>query len=90
MDKSLYSNLWDFIEMYLPNYYTRDEVLRSDILYRFLDNEDVNDEDKKWIYEDFNNNIVAIKQECKDLEMQFLSESLENYYSQLIKKHQNY
>ena len=74
MDKSLYSNLWDFIEMYLPNYYTRDDVLRSDILYRFLDNEDVNVEDKKWIDENFNNNIVAIKQECKRLEMQVFPE----------------
>lgn len=32
---------WSFIETYLPDYSRRDDVLMSDILARFLDNEEI-------------------------------------------------
>ena len=37
------------IEVFLPNYYHRDEVLVSDILYRYIEGEEVSDEDMEWL-----------------------------------------
>ena len=85
MNNNEYSNLWHFIETYLPNYSSRDDVLRSDILYRYLTNDDVDEEDKKWIAKEFKNDFNAIKQECIRLDLKFLSESLETYYSQNLR-----
>ena len=46
-----YSDLWSFIATNLPNYSSRDDVLRSDILFRFLNNEDVDESDKQWRFD---------------------------------------
>jgi hypothetical protein len=40
---------WPFIEQYLPDYSSRDDVLHSDILTRYLDGEEVSEEDLPWI-----------------------------------------
>ena len=39
------SNYWDFIMAYLPYYSSDNRVLKSDILYRFLDNDEIAEED---------------------------------------------
>lgn len=78
-----YSDLWSFIATNLPDYSSRDDVLRSDILFRFLNNEDVDESDKQWIKQEFGNDINLIKQECFRFDLKFLSESLESYYSRL-------
>ena len=39
-------NFWNFIEKYLPNYYTRDDVLYDDILFRFIDDDNVSEEEQ--------------------------------------------
>lgn len=39
MNYQSYSDLWGFIEEYLPNYYKRNDVLRSDILFRYINDE---------------------------------------------------
>lgn len=36
---------WDFTRLYLPNYYTRNDVLKSDILFRYVHDEEVNTDD---------------------------------------------
>ena len=46
--------MWRFIEDYLPNYSSRDDILRNDILFRYLDDDDVCDEDMQWIQAEFN------------------------------------
>lgn len=40
---------WHFIERHLPNYYSNDLVLRSDILWRYVKDDDVCDDDIEWI-----------------------------------------
>lgn len=39
------SNYWDFIMDYLPYYSSDNRVLKSDILFRFLDNDEIAEED---------------------------------------------
>ncbi len=80
MNFTNYSDLYLFIADYLPNYYSRNDVLESDILFRFLTNEEINEYDKKWIKEEYGNDINAIKHRCIDLDKKFVEESLENYY----------
>lgn len=46
---NLYPDLWTCIEEYLPNYSSRDDVLRDEILYKYLDKEEVDTKDFKWI-----------------------------------------
>lgn len=84
MDYTNYSNIWGFIGEYLPNYHSRDDVLKSDILFRFIDGDEVIEEDRKWIKEEFGNDINAIKQECIRLDKIFVSEALDNFYEHLL------
>lgn len=62
----------------------RDDVLRSDILFRYINNEDVSNSDIKWIREEFGTDFNAIKQESIILEKKFVCESLDNFYEQLM------
>ena len=45
---------WRFIEEWHPKYWSDDKVLLCDILFRHLEKEDVDEDDKKWIAKDFN------------------------------------
>lgn len=40
---------WDFIEKHLPYYSQDDDVLKTDILYRYITDEEVWDEDYEWL-----------------------------------------
>ena len=90
MDYTSYSDLWSFIEDYLLNYYSRDDVLRSDILFRYINNEDVSESDVEWIGQEFGTDLDSIRQESIRLEKKFVYESLDNFYEQLMEiKHIN-
>lgn len=43
------ADYWRFIEAYLPNYYSRDDVLLSDILYRYITSDEESCEDVQMI-----------------------------------------
>lgn len=73
--------MWRFIEEYLPNYSSRDDVLRDDILFRFVDGDDVSEEDLKWIEDEFKNDKNLVKEELVRLESRFMVESLKAYWS---------
>ena len=73
--------MWRFIEEYLPNYSSRDDVLRDDILFRFVDGDDVSKEDLKWIEDEFKNDKNLVKEELVRLESRFMVESLKAYWS---------
>ena len=73
------SNLQQFIEEYLPDYYHRDDVLHLDIYSRFIDNEEVNEDDLQWIYQDFGSDKKKVEEEIDRLEMQFAYEALMNW-----------
>ena len=78
-----YANgFWRFIEEYLPNYYSRDDVLRDDILLRFVENEDVYEKDLVWIADEFDSNKKLIVEEIIRLETKFAEEALKTYYEQ--------
>lgn len=79
-----YANgLWRFIEDYLPNYYSRDDVLRDDILYRYYDGDDISDEDMYWIKAEYNGDKRLVKDELARLENGFIEESLHAFYTQI-------
>lgn len=76
--------MWRFIETYLPNYSSRDDVLRDDILYRYIEGDDVCDVDNKWIQAEFNGDKHLVMEELIRLEKGFVEESLKSYYEQYI------
>jgi hypothetical protein len=68
---------WAFIEQYLPDYSSRDDVLHSDILTRYLDGEEVCEEDLPWIAElGTREDVVA---ELIDIDSDLLQRALEAY-----------
>ena len=73
------SNLQQFIEEYLPDYYHRDDVLRSDILCRYLDNEDVDESDLQWIYQEFGSDKTKVQDALERLDMKLAHEALQNW-----------
>ena len=44
-----YWSEWHIIECFLPDYYHRGEVLRSNVLERYVDGEEVYEEDLEWL-----------------------------------------
>ncbi len=75
-----YRFFWQFIETYLPNYYSRDDVLWDDILNRYLYGEEVCERDMKWIEEEYNCDKKLILSELISLETRFAEEALEVFY----------
>ena len=58
---------WRFVEEWHPKYCSDDRVLVCDILFRYLEKEDVNEDDKRWIAKEFNSR-EEIVHELKRLE----------------------
>lgn len=78
-DSNSRSNLQQFIEEYLPDYYHRDDVLHWDIYSRFIDNEEVDESDLQWIYQDFGSDKNKVEEEKERLEIKFAYEALMNW-----------
>lgn len=74
-----YYSFWQFIEDYLPNYSSRDDVLWDDILNRYLYGEEVCERDMKWIEDEYNCDKGLIISELISLETKFASEALEAF-----------
>lgn len=79
----MYSNFWHFIESYLPNYYTRDDVLLSDMLFRYVTNDSMSFEDMQYIKDNYSTYNDARKA-CMALDIKFAIEALNNYYKELL------
>lgn len=69
---------WDFICEYLPNYEKRDDVLMSDILFRFVTGEQVDDNDVKCLKEKYHTKENALEA-LKVLDKKLFSEALDRY-----------
>ena len=82
-----YHNAWRFIEDYLPNYSRRDDILMDDILYRYVEGEDVNDDDLKWIAAEFHSDKKLIEEELVKFESVFMAEALQAYYDTKLWHH---
>lgn len=85
-DYDSYHSLWIFIETYLPNYSSRDDVLWNDILSRFLEDDEVCESDMRIIEEVFNGDKKQIKEELALLETKFAQEALMEYYQNISTK----
>lgn len=75
----MYSNFWHFIESYFPNYYTRDDVLLSDMLFRYVTNDSMSFEDMLYIEENYSTYNDA-QNACKELDIKLATEALNNYF----------
>lgn len=75
----MYSNFWHFIESYLPNYYTRDDVLLSDMLFRYMTNDSMSFEDMQYIKDNYSTYNDA-RNACKELDIKLATEALNNYF----------
>lgn len=73
---------WSFIEAYLPNYSRRDDVLMSDILARFLDDEEIAEEDADMINRVYSNNKELVRKELLNLDKGLMAEAMEAYFAQ--------
>lgn len=67
----------------MPDYHTRDDVLRSDILFRYIDGDEVCEKDLAWIKNEYNNDTKSIKRELIRLENKFMTEAIKHFYEQI-------
>ncbi|MCD0474438.1 hypothetical protein LPB87_08515 [Flavobacterium sp. EDS] len=65
---------WEFIEKYYPNYYSCEDILLSDILFRKLNNEQICDEDEEMIKD------CDVKAELLKLDQMLFSKALASYF----------
>lgn len=76
---------WNFIEQYHPNYYSDDRVLLHEILFRYLDDDEVAEEDQEWIRNEFKSR-AEIEQELRHIEKALYSEAWDNYQAELCQE----
>jgi len=78
---------WQLIEKYLPDYYTSDQVLRSDILWRYVDGEEVSDDDIEWIEAEFVDKREVLA-EIARIESGLFTDAMTNYCMEYAKCHE--
>lgn len=66
---------WNLVCEHLPNYYRRDDVLKSDILIRYVSGEEVSQEDLDWLPEDRDEADRMVE----ELDLQLYNEAVEAY-----------
>ena len=84
MNHKFYSDLWGFIAEYLPNYSSRNDVLESDILRCFLDDEYLCYDDFLMIHDEYGGNKENVKNALLVLETSLAQEALKAYYDQFF------
>lgn len=65
---------------YLPNYHNRSDVLLSDILARYIDDEEVDDGDLKMIETNYGSEKQAVKQALFELDSRLIVEAMKVLY----------
>ncbi|MBQ8222545.1 MAG: 6-phospho-beta-glucosidase [Bacteroidales bacterium] len=76
------SSYWEFIAEYLPYYSSDDRVLWSDILSRYLNGEEVSDEDLRCIYTSFKNREEVVEELIRT-DLVLFEEAINAYYEPL-------
>lgn len=79
-----YSDLWNFVSINLPNYYVREDVLWSDVLRRFLDNECIEKVDLDKIRDIYGLDKKNVIHGLLKLENAFITEALNAYYGEYL------
>lgn len=80
------SEYWNFISDYLPDYYTNDNVLLSDILYRYVTGDDIDREDMEMIKAEYGDDRETVCKYLCELDKSLMAEAIDAYFEQLIKK----
>lgn len=76
-----HNRLLEFLEEYLPDYYTDSDVSTLNILYKYLDKEELSPEDEEYILESFKNKEEIIE-EVERIEVDLFQEAVKEYYKQ--------
>ena len=79
------NDIWRFIEENYEGYYNSDAILEHDILTRFIENEAVDDDDIKWIKDNFKS-ADEIKDKLKVSTIGLTCEAIVVYYDKLFKQ----
>ncbi len=83
---SLPNDYWQLVCEYLPNYYRRDDVLRSDILTRYINGEEISDDDLRSLPED---KAEAVRM-SEELDLALYNEAVEAYNEKMKSFHHRY
>ena len=86
MNNETYRSFWEFIAEWLPGYSSRNDVLESDILTRYVRDEEVWEEDLTWINQYYGGDKQLVAEHLMNLEAKFAKESLAAYYENMLKK----
>lgn len=78
MDNS--NNYWDFIGAYLPNYSSNDNVFWSDILFRYVNDEEVSEDDLEYLHELFGGDKNKAKIALINNDLELMRLAMNNYY----------
>lgn len=73
--QELPKDYWDVIGKYLPNYYRSNAVLHSDILTRYVEGEEVNEEDLEWLPSDKD----EARKQLEELDLRLYNEAVEEW-----------
>lgn len=84
MNNDSYCSFWQFIAEWLPEYSSRDDVLESDILSRYVRNEEVCEEDLKWINQCYDGYKRLVAERLIELETKFAKEALSAFYAEML------
>lgn len=72
------SSDWQFITENLPRYFSRDDVLMCDILLRFIEGDDVAQDDLEMIAEVYNSDKQEVGLALMEFETRLLNEARQN------------
>lgn len=73
--QELPKDYWDVVGKYLPNYYRSNAVLHSDILTRYVEGEEVNEEDLEWLPSDKD----EARKQLEELDLRLYNEAVEEW-----------
>lgn len=79
------NDIWGFIEENYERYYNSHEVLEHDILTRFIEGEDVCEDDIKWIKDELNS-ADKINHRLIEITLKLISISVISYYGKLFEQ----
>jgi hypothetical protein len=74
-------NYWEIIENFLPNYYSRNDVLLNDRMNCYLEGMELSEEDLDWIretIEELHLTKEAVQKGLDKLDAELYNEALEN------------
>ncbi len=73
---------WGFVGDNLPNYYSRDDVLLSDILAKYVDGELEDKDDLAMIKRDYSNDMQTVQSNLRELDARLYTEA---YHAFILK-----